>query len=309
MITEFERRLAGGEVVLLDGGTGTELEARGVPMDGAVWCGLAVLEHRDVVRAVHEDYIRAGAELITANTFPANRLALEPAGFGDRVAEINRLAVEAALQARENAAERPVLVAGSLTPHSAEGIPDPEPDAEFVLACFREQVAVQAEAGVDLFALEMIPSAFYGRAAAQAASESGLPLWLGMTAWSGDGGWENLGSLASLVEELIGPGVMAVTAMHTDVDAIEPALDEIERHWHGVLGAYAHHGDWIPPNFILKDLSPGRYASAAMGWVQRGVQLVGGCCGTRPAHIARLREVLPARIPATARRPAAPGSA
>jgi S-methylmethionine-dependent homocysteine/selenocysteine methylase len=306
MIEEFERRLAGGEVVLLDGGTGTELEARGVPMDGAVWCGLAVLDHADVVRAVHEDYIRAGAEVITANTFPANRLALEPAGFGGRVAEINRLAVQAALQARENAAERPVLVAGSLSPHSAEGVPDPEPDAEFVLACFREQVAVQAEAGVDLFALEMIPSAFYGRAAAQAASESGLPLWLGMTTWSGEGGWENLGSLAPLVEELIRPGVMAVTAMHTDVDAIEPALDEIERHWHGVIGAYAHHGDWIPPNFIFKDMTPERYATAAMGWVQRGVQLVGGCCGTRPAHIARLREELPAQIPPAARRSAAP---
>src|SRR5450631_107416 len=111
MIEEFERRLAGGEVVLLDGGTGTELEARGIPMDGAVWCGVAVLEHRDVVRMVHEDYIRAGAEIITANTFPSNRLALEPAGLGDRVTEINRRAVETALQARENAAECPVLVA------------------------------------------------------------------------------------------------------------------------------------------------------------------------------------------------------
>ena len=199
MVEEFQQRLSTGEVVLLDGGTGTELEARGIPMNGAVWCGVAVLEHQDVVRTVHEDYIRAGAEIITANTFPSNRLALEPAGFGDRVAEINRRAVETALQARENAADRPVLVAGSLTPHSAEGIPDPHPDAQFVLACFREQATVQAEAGVDLFALEMIPSAFYGRPAAQAAAETGLPFWLGMTTWSGEGGWEQEGSLAALV--------------------------------------------------------------------------------------------------------------
>lgn len=310
MIEDFRRRLAAGEVVLIDGGTGTELEARGVPMNGAVWCGVAVLDHQDTVRGVHEDYIRAGAEVIAANTFPSNRLALEPAGFGDRVAEINRRAVETARQARENAAERPVLVAGSLSPHSAEGIPDPQPSPERVLDCFREQVAIQAEAGVDLFALEMIPSAFYGRPAAQAAAESGLPVWLGTTSWSGDGGWEHdeggLGALVAELVEVAGPSVMSVNAMHTDIEDIEPALDEIERGWDGVLGAYAHHGDWIPPNWIFKDVAPERYADAAERWVGRGVQIVGGCCGIRPAHIAVLRERLPRHVPEAARRPAQP---
>ncbi|UGS35621.1 homocysteine S-methyltransferase family protein [Capillimicrobium parvum] len=298
MVEQFEQRLAAGEVVLIDGGTGTELEARGVPMNGSVWCGVAVLDHQDVVRGVHEDYIRAGAEVIVANTFPSNRLALEPAGFGDRVAEINRRAVETARQARENAADRAVLVAGSLSPHSAEGIPDPQPGADTVLAAFREQVAIQAEAGVDLFALEMIPDAFYGRAATQAALESGLPVWLGMTSWSGDGGWQHEDGLGNLVAALARPGVMAVNAMHTDVEQIAPAVEEIRQHWDGVLGAYAHHGGWEPPNWIFHDISPEDYAQAALGWVQQGVQIIGGCCGIRPAHIALLRERLPARIPA-----------
>jgi homocysteine S-methyltransferase len=301
MIEQFTRRLADGEVVLIDGGTGTELEARGVPMNGAVWCGVAVLDHQDVVRSTHEDYIRAGAEVIAANTFPSNRLALEPAGFGDRVAEINRRAVEAALQARENAAERPVLVAGSLSPHSAEGIPDPQPDPDVVRAAFREQVAVQAEAGVDLFALEMIPNAYYGRPAVEAAVESGLPVWLGMTGWSGEGGWEHEGGLAGLVAALIRPGVTAVTAMHTDVGEIMPALDDIDQHWDGVMGAYAHHGGWEPPHWIFHDISPEAYADAALGWVARGAQIIGGCCGIRPEHIALLRERLPRRIPDGAR--------
>ena len=305
MIEELTRRLAGGEVVLIDGGTGTEIEARGVAMDRAAWAGLAVLDSPDVVRSVHEDYIRAGAEVVTADTFPSNRLALEPAGFGDRVEEINARAVELALQARENASERPVLVAGSLSPDSARGLPDPEPDADTVLACFREQVAVQAEAGVDLFALEMIPSAHYGRPAAQAAIESGLPVWLGVTTGSEEGGRDRAARVAALVADVAGPGVTAVTAMHSDIDAIHPALDAIEQHWDGVLGAYAHHGDWAPPNWIFKDITPEAYAEAALGWVDRGVQIVGGCCGIRPAHIALLRERLPARIPDDARRPRA----
>jgi S-methylmethionine-dependent homocysteine/selenocysteine methylase len=293
MIDDFTRRLDAGEVILIDGGTGTELEARGVPMNGAAWCGVAVLDHQDVVRGVHEDYIRAGAEVVIANTFPSNRLSLEPAGFGDRVEEINRRAVETALQARENAADRPVLVAGSLSPHSAEGVPDPQPDADTVLAAFREQVAVQADAGVDLFALEMIPDAFYGRAATQAAIESGLPVWLGTTAWSGEGGWEHGGRLADLVAELVQPGVMAVNAMHTDVADIGPAVAQIREAWDGVIGAYAHHGGWEPPNWIFYDITPEAYAAAALEWVAQGAQIIGGCCGIRPAHIELLRERLP----------------
>lgn len=298
----FKQRLADGEVIVIDGGTGTEVEAQGAQMNGAVWCGVAILDYPDVVRRVHEDYIRAGAEVIAANTFPSNRLALEPAGFGDRVAEINRLAVETARQARDNAAEGPVMVAGSLSPHSAEGIPGHQPDPDYVLSCFREQVAVQAEAGVDFFALEMIPNAYYGKPATQAAVESGLPVWLGMTSWSGEGGWAHEEGLAGLVRELVQPGVMAVNVMHTDIKDIHAGLDEIEQEWDGVIGAYAQHGDWIPPNWIFKEVTPEQYLEEAKSWVARGVQIVGGCCGIRPAHIAVLKQQLPKRIPETARR-------
>jgi S-methylmethionine-dependent homocysteine/selenocysteine methylase len=307
MIEEFGRRLAAGEVVLLDGGTGTELEARGVPVRDGVWSSLASLDDADVLRVVHEDYIRAGAEIIIANTFAANRLVLEPAGLGERVADINTRAVEIAVQARENAAERPVLVAGSLTPLGTEEDPDPDANREHVLGCFREQVALQADAGVDLFALEMIPSILYGSAAAQAAREAELPVLLGVTAgWSGEIGPAATGSraLSSLVKELAGPGVIAVAAMHTQMDDVGATLDEIERGWPGAVGAYPHHGDWNPPHWVFHDIPPERLAAAATGWVGRGVQLIGGCCGIRPSHIALLRQQLPTHIPGTARRSA-----
>src|SRR4051795_1808361 len=89
--------------IVIDGGMGTELEARGVPMDHEAWCGLANLDAPDVVRQIHNDYIAAGADVIIANTFPTNRPALEAAGAGDRFEEANRAAVAAALQAREAA--------------------------------------------------------------------------------------------------------------------------------------------------------------------------------------------------------------
>src|SRR5262249_26016566 len=98
-------RIGAGEVVVLDRGMGTELQARGVPMDNEAWSGVANLTHEDVVREIHEDFIRAGADVIIANTYAAARSGLERAGYGDRVAEANRRAVEAAVEARERAAD------------------------------------------------------------------------------------------------------------------------------------------------------------------------------------------------------------
>jgi methionine synthase I (cobalamin-dependent) len=93
VVEELSRRLADGEVVVIDGGMGTELQARGVPMDDEAWSGVANLTHDHVVQEIHEDYIRAGADVIIANTYAAARLPLERAGYGDRVVEANRRAV------------------------------------------------------------------------------------------------------------------------------------------------------------------------------------------------------------------------
>src|SRR4051794_41827746 len=88
-------------MLVIDGGMGSELEARGAPMDHEAWCGLANLDAPDLVRQIHDDYIAAGAHVIIANTFPTNRPALEAAGAGDRFEGAHRAAGAAALQARE----------------------------------------------------------------------------------------------------------------------------------------------------------------------------------------------------------------
>jgi S-methylmethionine-dependent homocysteine/selenocysteine methylase len=159
---ELSGRLAAGELVIIDGGMGSQLQAEGVPMDEVAWSARANLQQPGVVQRVHEAYIRAGAEVIIANTFAASRAGLAPAGLGSRVAEANRSAMHAALQARRAAATRPVAVAGSMssfcpiamdpralgTPLSSKGAEDPCFPS---LADFREQAALLAEAGADLF--------------------------------------------------------------------------------------------------------------------------------------------------------------
>ena len=100
MATSWQATLAAGKVLVIDGGMGTELQRRGVPMDEVAWSGTAVLSHPEVVRAVHEDYIRAGADVIITNTFGSTRQMLGGAGFGAQVEEVHRRAVALAKEAR-----------------------------------------------------------------------------------------------------------------------------------------------------------------------------------------------------------------
>src|ERR671915_1409709 len=118
-MNDVQERLDAGEVVILDGAMGTELERRGVPMDEVAWDAAALLTHPDTVREVHEDYIRAGADVIITNTFATARHVLEPAGMGERFRELNTRAVVLAKEARENAAEGEVFVAGSISTFTA----------------------------------------------------------------------------------------------------------------------------------------------------------------------------------------------
>jgi len=304
-------RLTAGEVVIIDGGMGTQLQAEGVPMDKVAWSARANLERPEVVQRVHEAYIRAGAEVIIANTFAAGRASLGPAGLGGRVAEANVAAVGAALAAREAVADGPVVVAGSMSsfcPAAMEAgngsSPPTRPasdDPRFPgLADFREQAQLLAEAGADLIALEMIGAKGYGRDAVQAAAETGLPVWLGITPGRREDG--SLGtpaelgdgdSFEDLLAALASPALAAVTVMHASPEVIPDAIGVTRRYFDGPIGAYAETGSWTPPDWVFDGLTPSQYLQQALTWAERGAQLIGGCCGTGPGHIQALPERLP----------------
>ena len=309
-------RLAGGELVVIDGGMGSQLQAEGVPMDEVAWSARANWERPDVVQRVHEAYIRAGAEVVIANTFAASRAGLEPAGLGGRVAEANRSAVGAALRARQAAATGPVAVAGSMSSFCPAAMDPGAPGARFSgpacgdpgfpgLADFREQAGLLAEAGADLIALEMIDAPGYGRAALQAAAETGLPVWLGISPARLDDGTlgtvPELGdgdSFEDLLSALADPALAAVTVTHADPGVTLDAIEIIRGHFAGPVGAYAETGTWQPPNWVFDGLTPGEYLQHATLWAQHGAQLIGGCCGTGPEHIRALAGGLPRRTAA-----------
>ena len=193
----LKSRLDEGEVIILDGAIGTELQAMGVPMHPASWCGPGNYTHTATVRQMHMRYIKAGADIITTNTFNTIRPALEASGYPDLVREINVLSVEAAIDARERTpVDREVYIAGSIScrmpirDHKNGALLGgtgfgygASLSAEELRTYAGEQADVLAESGVDFFIMENMWADNESRLiAAEAAMATGLPVWIGFTA-------------------------------------------------------------------------------------------------------------------------------
>ena len=306
-------KLTRGEVVILDGAIGTEIQNRGVPMDFDAWCGRATLIHPEVILGLYADYIAAGADVITTNTFGSNRFALEPAGLADRFEEINRKAVVLAHQARD-AAGRDVAIAGSISSmpplaHIAE-----TPSAEEATGDYHRLADLLAEAGCDLLVCEMMMTAGHAEAVVDAARATGLPVWVGISAHEESGRvltfpapksesgrstddllpGPNYQEIGGFAQGLLSDGAAAAGIMHSEVEDTAPGLEALKTVWSGPLLAYAHRGKYAPPDWQFVDvIAPGAYAEAAASWVaDNGVQIVGGCCGLGPDHIRAIKERL-----------------
>lgn len=296
---QIERRLKDGGIVLLDGGTGTELERRGVPMDPEAWCGRAALEHADVLESIHRDYIAAGADIITANTFASSRLMLGHAGLADRFEEINRTAVSAAHRARAAGGQSGVAVAGSLShmvpmvSGAARADLARTPSQADLTVAFGELAEFLRGEGCELILLEMMHHPDRMVPAFQAAMETGLPVWAGFSARRGKDGQvlsftQDLDvPFAETVRVLADFDVAAAGVMHTPSDVIGDAIAILRDAFDGPLTAYPDSGYFKMPQWQFEDvIAPDALLKFATDWVDNGVQVIGGCCGLSPEHIA-----------------------
>lgn len=296
----IRQRLAEGGAVLLDGATGTELERRGAAMSHGAWCALATETAPGLLRAIHEDYIRAGADIVVANTFSNARHMLEMAGVGDKAAALTRRAVAIAHEARANAgADRPVVVAASLSHQmpmvagAARDDPALRPPPERVRANLREVAMAAAAAGAELLILEMMSRPLHIAAAIAAAEDSGLPYWCGLSARLQGSEvlsfvWEGYPFRESVAAALKGRPE-AVGVMHTPVAAMAPALEVLKRSWQGPTMAYPDSGFFQMPRWRFEDVvAPADLAGHARAWRRQGVQVFGGCCGLGPDHVRAL---------------------
>ena len=302
--SKMKDRLQAGEVLILDGGTGTELERRGVPMDSDAWCGPATLDHLDVLEAVHRDYIAAGADIITANTYASSPLMLDPAGYGHRFEEMNRAAIATAHRARRAAGREDVAVAGSLS-HMIPIVAGADrsdltraPGREEIRSALQKLASLQKEEGCDFILLEMLYHPERMAPAFEAALSTGLPVFAGFSARRGADrrvlgfAREHDTPFEDVVQVLADFDVAAAGIMHAPSNVITDALSILRRVYDGPLMAYPDSGYFKMPHWQFDAIIPPedlrRYADA---WVASGVQIVGGCCGLSPAHIRAIAPI------------------
>jgi homocysteine S-methyltransferase len=318
----LQDRLDRGDVIILDGAVGTQLQAMGVPMTHLSWAAAALQSHPYTVRHMHEAYVKAGVDVITTNTYASARHNLEPMGLGDLTVELNLRAVKLAQEARDRAGrDRPVYIAGSVSNFGLRTGGEPrqrhltgrnaitEPQAQ---ANLKEQAEILADAGVDFLLAESTGSLEHRIWVSRACAAPGLPLWIGFKTHTdpADGavkvGYTSDVPFARALDEVIPLGGSVMSIFHTNVDDIAASLPILLDKWPGPVGIYpeAARTDYIAtyrdPS-VENNVSVDGFVALARKWVEQGVQIVGGCCGIGVEYIRPLRQALPARIPAPRR--------
>jgi len=309
-ISSLQNKLDSGRIVVMDGGTGTEISRRGVTIDPrGSWSANANTEFPDMVREIHIDYILAGAEIITTNTFSTSRATLANEGLSEQTEEINQKSVSLAIEAREHCdGAETVVIAGSMSAFEPKGHPEVTPSYEEALQDYREQVKILVESGIQLIALEMFSRTVDLKAAVQAATETGLPIWVGLSCENHDGqiylgiaGRHAGETISDAVIASSSPNVKAFCIMHSPPKVTADALKELRNYTSLPMGAYAHGGSiddergitqnqaqgsqWEKYRRALGATDPEKYLEYVREWVTCGATIVGGCCGTTPDHI------------------------
>jgi S-methylmethionine-dependent homocysteine/selenocysteine methylase len=297
-------------MLVLDGALGTELERRGVNTSLPLWSARALIVAPEVVRQVHRDYLAAGADILTTNTFRTQRRTLTRAGLGARTRELTQLAVRLAREAIKQSG-RAAYLTGSMSPLEDCYSPSLVPPDDALRAEHLEMAQNLAGAGCDLLLVETMNTIREAVIATSAAQATGLPVCVSVvvglqgrppdTCPARYAAERCEGQLAAPVSAAAEPvkllsgesitaavkalrelGPDAIMVNCTPLACIEPALEELRAAWPGPIGLYANvgHADDAPPQV---------YAQHARRWIEHGARIVGGCCGTSPAHIAAVR--------------------
>ena len=323
-------RLRSGDLLLMDGGTGSEIQRRGAevligasPEKGLqAWSATANVDFAHVVQQVHQDYIRCGADVIISNNFWTGPSRLEPIGLADRWEEFSRAAARNALKARD-AMDPEAYVAGGIAAPTKQVRSGVEEGSDVQIMGedaykkeFADHAKLLAEEGVDLLLPEYVGYLDDCVAAVDACAEAGLPVWLGVRHITAEGGMQYGESLEDLGRALEGHPVDAVLLMCCLPESITAGIPILRRTYGGIIGAYPNIGyspvaplgkgsdpvyqefEYTGDFLNLGGYTPSRLGEFSQEWKNLGAQIIGGCCATGPEHTLAQRDVVKAARPA-----------
>jgi homocysteine S-methyltransferase len=293
-------------VVLLDGALGTQLAARGFELLAPHFSARALVEAPELLATIHADYLRAGAQVLTTNSFGLHASTLARAGIADQQAALARRSVEVLTAVRQlvSANQRGLArfrVAGSVPPRP---LADASSDRHTLArAEYRRYAECLATAGADLILLETFTSVAEAELAVAGVAEIGLPIWLSIVAGApvegqrrADGtrliAGDPIRAIAGLVDR-----VDAMLINCTRLDAVPAALDAVlavtRERPDLPLGLLPHLGyPTIDGGWVDRIVEPDVFADQVRAWLRperSRFELIGACCGSGPADIAELR--------------------
>jgi S-methylmethionine-dependent homocysteine/selenocysteine methylase len=311
-------RLERGEVLVLDGGNGSELHRRGVDLlresgvansrawFGEAWSTAANNDAPEVVRQVHADYLRVGADVISANTFYSGPTRLKLIGADDEWERYLDAGLQAALETRDEL-KPDAYVAGAFAPPWVHAQDQQKRNLSNTEVLGKEAFVGELRAigqrmvdrGVDFLLFEYVCAAEDVASGVEALGDLGVPLFIGIAEAEADGNIRRATTIQDLEEPLSGGEVAGVMFMCTELEQITPALQILRELYGGYMGGYPNNGYGSPKKraenpldlFPNPDL-PSSYARAVDEWIEVGAQLVGGCCGTGPEHIRAIRHAV-----------------
>jgi homocysteine S-methyltransferase len=276
--------------VLFDGATGTEFNNRGVDTSLPLWSTGALLDATHILEQVHRDYVAAGAEVITANTFRTHERNLERGGLSGQSCELTHQAVAIA----RDAANGRAWIAGSLAPLEDCYSPELVPADEILQREHDAMAQTLADSGVDLILVETHNAIREAVAAIRVAAKTGLPFMVSF-ACGVDGNLlsgEPPAEASDAVREFQ-PLALAVNCLPAAI-AVDSVRELVSLADDLPVGVYANIGRPDPNQGWINDDSerPTVYRDHAVNWLAAGARLIGGCCGATPEHIRQLASLI-----------------
>jgi len=299
----FLSSLSQSKQLILDGATGTELNRRGVDTGLPLWSANALMNERDanILKQIHMDYLDAGADIITTNTFRTHARALAPSGNAHRALELTRRAVDIARDAihtvnpfdkTQGKSDSPKFIAGSISTLEDCYEPDLVPPDDQLRAEHSERVHHLLECGVDFFLIETINTICEAVIIAKLATITGAPVVVSFVC-NPDGKILSGETLTEAARQLLPLGISAIGVNCGPTSNLAKPLAELESACgqdfpliaYGNIGYADEKVGWV--NTDAED--PKAYCQHAIHWKAR---IIGGCCGTTPQHIAELKSAL-----------------
>ena len=282
---------------LLSGAMGTELERRGVAIELPLWSAASLDTSPDTVSQIHKDYIEAGADIIVTNTFRTNRRVFHAANIPDRSAELTAKAVDIARRARDEYRERKILIAGCVAPVEDCYKPDLVPSLQELHDEHGEMVERLAKFGVDFLLVETMTTIREAYAACAAAKAAGKEVIVSFTCrkdgtlYSGEQLSDAIRTVAELQPTLFSLNCISPRYLTPLIHRLGSQITN-----HKPSTPFAVYGNIGKPDvregMLVRDLDEHEYAHFALEWKDLGASIIGGCCGTTPAYIKKLSEVL-----------------